>query len=302
MWDRQSIEYLKNTYNLKTLKDLATDLDRSIASIKHKVCRLGLSERTLEWSEEELEILTNYRKIATAKDISIKLGRTVHAVQTQAQRLGLKSSQTENYEGINHSYFNNLNTKQKAYILGLLAADGCITGNNRIVISLKCDDSDVLEFLRSELAPKHKIYTSKNPTGNDIRIFCFSSSRICQDLNKYGLGRRKSMTLEWPKLLPNNLEQLFLLGYHDGDGSSNKGKRNKWSLVGTYSFLQEAKKIIDKNLAINLYGPKAKSNCKEMFYIETSDNKALLVDSWLHTISRTEIPWIKRKTFMVDSN
>jgi hypothetical protein len=54
----------------------------------------------------------------------------------------------------NTSYFHIIDTKAKAYLLGFIAADGSVvkSGNTRyLTITLKYEDKEVLEFLKTEL-------------------------------------------------------------------------------------------------------------------------------------------------------
>jgi transposase len=47
---------------------------------------------------------------------------------------------------VNHGYFNEIDTEEKAYFLGLLYADGCnVKGNNAVVLCLAEQDIDMLK-------------------------------------------------------------------------------------------------------------------------------------------------------------
>jgi intein/homing endonuclease len=125
---------------------------------------------------------------------------------------------------LNESYFSTIDTQDKAYILGILYADGCILEKSKTIkISLKESDNHILKKISS------LIYIDYRPLDREICKNSYSNNtiintlRICSlimyvDLLVHGLTPRKSLTLEFPKTIPNNLMSHFLRGYLDGDG------------------------------------------------------------------------------------
>ena len=57
--------------------------------------------------------------------LSKKLSKTKSAIDLKINRLGLKKS-NYNYD---YSFFNEINSELKAYWLGFIAADGCVSVN-----------------------------------------------------------------------------------------------------------------------------------------------------------------------------
>ena len=51
--------------------------------------------------------------------------------------------------GVNDEIFDNIDNQDKAYVLGLLYADGCNYENGRVKIDLVEEDIDVLEKLNN---------------------------------------------------------------------------------------------------------------------------------------------------------
>ena len=76
----------------------------------------------------------------------------------------------------NKNYFEVINTKEKAYILGFLYADGCISSyykNERLKamameIQLKYDDIELLEKIKNELEANVPITTKTNKIKDKI--------------------------------------------------------------------------------------------------------------------------------------
>jgi transposase len=134
---------------------------------------------------------------------------------------------------VNGHYFDEIDTDMKAYFLGYLAADGCITHNDGgwcMRLKLKADDIEILEVLRQELETESPIGREINRSlGKDfpqVRL-CVASADLCEALIRHGITPRKSATLEPPKGVPNHLLHHFVRGFFDGDGSvlySHRGK------------------------------------------------------------------------------
>ena len=60
----------------------------------------------------------------------------------------------------NVKYFQNIDTHQKAYFLGFIAADGAIV-NNTLTITIHKKDIELLEKLKSEIGNLHNIQSIK---------------------------------------------------------------------------------------------------------------------------------------------
>ena len=76
---------------------------------------------------------------------------------------------------LNHNVFNSIDTKEKAYWLGFLFADGFITKDNYVGISLKNDDYKHLEKFRDFIESNHIIHTYKcleNSYSNPNNYYC----------------------------------------------------------------------------------------------------------------------------------
>lgn len=125
------------------------------------------------------------------------------------------------HPNLKHDYFGHIDTKEKAYWLGFLMADGTVftekNGSKRIILELKKDDVDQIEsFISAVGANREKIYPHRNNFG--IR---FVSSEMFNDLNRMGCVEKKSKILQMPHLPNDETYLAFLLGYYDGNGKQN---------------------------------------------------------------------------------
>lgn len=130
---------------------------------------------------------------------------------------------------INKDYFKIIDTEEKAYWLGFIYADGCVTKTGRgytLRIKLARKDEDTLYKLRECIgsnAPirRDTLKADKLVTKdfeNSTLIIC--NTEMCNDLIKLGCGERKSLTLKPPtyEQVPKHLVVHFIRGYLDGDG------------------------------------------------------------------------------------
>ena len=133
---------------------------------------------------------------------------------------------------INTQYFKEINSYNKAYLLGFIAADGAIVQNKNtntktLTITIHAKDIAILELLKLELNSSLNIkdinYKSKSLQSYKLDVnhkrFNTSKKEIINDLESYSLTSNKSLTM--PNLIlniPKNYRKAFILGYFDGDG------------------------------------------------------------------------------------
>lgn len=129
---------------------------------------------------------------------------------------------------INASYFKNINTEYKAYILGFIYADGSVyqpPGNRQLNfrIGVQERDSYILDQLSLAAAGGHKHIVntpSSIKKGYQPQVCVnISSNELCQDLINLGCSIRKSKEgMKFPQLSPEMIPH-FIRGFLDGDGS-----------------------------------------------------------------------------------
>ena len=167
---------------------------------------------------------------------------------------------------LNEQYFDEINTSNKAYILGFLYADGYINLiNNTIVLSLSYEDKDILEDIRTEIGCDKPLfenyYTNKEDRVERHMISLILASKyMCESIQKWGLVPNKTFTIEFPDFLQDELISHFIRGYFDGDGcacickdSSKKipGKRFITSIMSSYKFCIGMQKFLKEKQDIN---------------------------------------------------
>lgn len=197
----------------------------------------------------------------------------------------------------NQHYFDNIDTPNKAYILGLLYADGCnFTKHNSITLSLQESDKDILERIKQELGYTGELRFSplslKNSRHKNHYILNINDEILSRRLNELGVVDNKSLKITFPDFITKELISHFIRGYFDGDGCIYLDKkRNKCQTqtVGTKDFCEHLS-IILKEIGCknNIKHPK---QCHEnTFVIQTSGNKSSYTFlSWLYNSSDMKI-------------
>jgi intein/homing endonuclease len=135
-------------------------------------------------------------------------------------------------ETVDLQYFNKIDSNNKAYLLGFIAADGAIvkqqSGVKSLTITIHAKDVSILELLKKELNSSLSIkiinYKFKSLSSYkldvDHRRFTISRKPLIEGLENIGLTSNKSLTM--PNLLiniPDEYKKAFIIGYFDGDGS-----------------------------------------------------------------------------------
>lgn len=151
------------------------------------------------------------------------------------------------------NYFEKIDTKSKAYLLGMLITDGCIFKiKNTLVVSLNSNEKYILDFFRNEVKATKKITSSEK---RDIKRnhnisyqFALYSNKMASDLNKYGITERKTGKEIFIKDLKDDLYPYFIRGLMDGDGSFGFYQRKNKSVHYKHIRLFSANKIFIEDL------------------------------------------------------
>ena len=161
---------------------------------------------------------------------------------------------------IAEDFFDKIDTEEKAYILGLLYADGYNnTDRNSVNLGLKESDKEILDKITNLIQPTKPLQyvdtsTSRKNIGfensqNQYRLV-IANKHISQRLVELGCGKAKTHNLTFPteEQVPSHLVRHFIRGYFDGDGSVYGDKQKQFSFVGTIEFLLPLQQVLVKEL------------------------------------------------------
>jgi intein/homing endonuclease len=130
---------------------------------------------------------------------------------------------------INEHFFEQIDSEEKAYILGFIYADGCVSKKGyELIIKLNNKDKIILEKIKNLLESDHPIKEIKKYNQSEFRI---GSKKICNDLLNHGVTSAKTFKIEFPKI-SKSLKWHFIRGFFDGDGCISKIKnRNSHNIT-----------------------------------------------------------------------
>lgn len=162
---------------------------------------------------------------------------------------------------IDENFFEFIDTRDKAYILGFLLADGHRCKNvKQIRLKLQEQDKEILEKIKNvmnydkPLNYDDKINKrNKNHQNQYSLIIC--NSKICDDLEKFGVVKNKTFDIFYPNIENDFFIDLFR-GYFDGDGwiTFNDNKENcVLGIIGEINFITVIKNKLKELFDIDSY-------------------------------------------------
>lgn len=192
------------------------------------------------------QIIDLYKSGVSCQEIGERFNLNEQAIRRLIKEMGLLNDTRPYQKLIDHNWLDNIDTEEKAYFLGLLAADGWITGNS-LCIDLQQKDQKLLETLQQKIVPFIPLafYKAGKMNVDDKVRLVITSKKWRERCEELLIGRRKSLTL--PNLIhniPQDVRNHFVRGYFDGDGTVgvylNKRLNKKFSrvqILGTFDFL-----------------------------------------------------------------
>ena len=191
------------------------------------------SPKKIFFTDDEISVMVNlYNQKINVKNIGDKFGVSPHIIKSQLQSQGCEVKQ-RTYDS--SDYFKTVDSEEKAYWLGFLAADGCIRSRVRdsdgktigdyINLKLSLLDEKHMEKFRDSISPKSKIYYHTGKTICKKGNVCISHScvlgiygnELVQDVMKLGLHPKKTHTIDKPNI-DEKYYRHFIRGFFDGDG------------------------------------------------------------------------------------
>lgn len=212
-------------------------------------------------SEQKQEIVNMYLSGMPTTRIGVQMGFYHKLIKQVLNEFNIDTNHRRYSKyTLDIHYFDFIDSANKAYILGLLYADGYNSMDKETLsLSLQEQDMDILEMIRHELqSNKPLVYTqnqghvAKNGyTSQNMYSLVVHSKHMCQVLNDIGMTQNKSLKLTFPEIVTPDLYSHFIRGYFDGDGSYcirndlKYGRRDMITFTSTESFCKSLKEIIN---------------------------------------------------------
>lgn len=191
------------------------------------------------------------------------------------------------------NYFKYIDTKEKAYWLGFIFAEGSIHQANILQFQLEISKND--EILIDRFAYSigfNTRYKKEINRDNTVRLR-FKNNQFANNLIKHGMivGKEKSKNIKMPILKSRGLYLAFLLGHYDGDGKQGTTSIKSGSKI----FLKQIKELFGLKTKISIRKYKLKNGQESKAFDFWLGAKLFneMMDNYNNSLSR------KRKKFRV---
>lgn len=163
-----------------------------------------------------------------AQTIKRKLMANNIPIRTRSEQTRLTNMRRK--KSVNDTYFSCIDTVNKAWVMGFIAADGTIRKNeNAIKIGLSSVDREILEKIKTELMIERPICDTMTQNGFAVSELSWSSYQQKHDLAQYGIVNNKTyLPMHLPNFNNHELTLAFILGVFDGDGSFSVTKDSRY--------------------------------------------------------------------------
>ena len=237
--------------------------------------------------EEKDSMVASYLSGKTSKESAELFGLSYMACLCELKKRGIPIRNKSDYKkySIDESIFETINTEEKAYWLGFIAADGYVSGWN-LAIRLCEKDIEHLEkfktFMRSTHPVNKYIAKIKNKEYPSCSIFIYSK-KIISNLAKLNIVENKTRGFDVPQI-PDELLKHFWRGFFDGDGSissSTDSKRGRnvakfnISITGNRLVIECFEKYVKSLLSTN--SDSKNVNGTENYYFRISGNNSVKI-------------------------
>ena len=179
------------------------------------------------------------------------------------------------YQSGNSYKFEKIDTKEKAYTLGFILADGCISENNNMNLRIQMYDKKVLDFISKVIDAR--VHTNHILNKKNRKFPHVSITKRINDITKFTGGRLKE-DRHYPRIR-EDLERYLIQGLFDADGCITWGRRKdknriwqKISFTSQYKILYGVQQYLLKKLDISTsIHPKSKEKCYVLEFSNLND-------------------------------
>ena len=267
-----------------------------------------MAGKTLEQllsNEEKQNIIIDYQNNISLRELEKKYHHTRSNLSKWLEAVGIKTTKGNHYRKYFHQedFFETIDTEEKAYWLGFMFADGCIINNenkygeDQFGLSVAADSADVIEKFKASLKATNPIRydTSGKRLGKQVlHKLVLTSQKTVNDLIDKGCYKNKTLLLEPPKHVPNDLIHHFLRGFFDGDGSLTRHQRKNSIHIQFMVDFTTTKSVAEWIKSILGYGVVIKEQRREYtWYWKLSGNQQVI--HFYHYLYDDATIWMDRK-------
>jgi hypothetical protein len=267
----------------------------------------GFVPRKFEPDENiKIKIINAFLENNSVNKTSKMFNLCFQATKSILVKSGLKIDPAK-YHVIDESFFETIDSHEKAYYIGLIMSDGCLLWNRRkdkvgqLLISLVEADKYILENLISltKSSTKLRVQIHRCRDGcvrQPMNGLCIASEVFVSHLTKYGLFPNKSVNHPFFKNIPEEFLSSAILGYFDGDGSVSILRQNTQlcaSFISSIEFSKELyKTLLSKNIKCSIRVRKTKKGTEMGEVRLKGNNQCLKLYRYMYS---SNIPSLTRK-------
>jgi len=192
----------------------------------------------LKFYLEVKSVIKTYKKFNTSRFLLIKF------LKQNNLPIYIDKNKTKRYT-YDVNYFEKIDSKEKAYFLGFLFADGYNNEKIKYVeLTIAEQDKEILVKLKNAVKFTGNITTIPTKEGRQTLVRIKLFGKISKNCSELGMYKNKTYNINFPNIEPQFYSH-FIRGYFDGDGCITFRKDDTCicSFTGQKNFLEEINKF-----------------------------------------------------------
>lgn len=217
----------------------------------------------------EQEVIAKYQTGESYQSIANFYKVSFHTISNILKKNNI--ARNNKYQNINldENYFEQIDTKDKAYFLGFMLADGNVSLKENIIqLSLSSKDEEILKIFKQVTGNTNKIIERKNAR-HDEKTFALRSYKWKKDLAQYGVIPQKTAVCQMP-MLSKELMPHLIRGMIDGDGWIS-AKSKQIGFCGNEKTVTQLHNYLVENL--NIYNVKIIQSQNNLWQVTWASKK-----------------------------
>lgn len=264
--DARDLLVIQKYLSGQPMSQIAKDIGRSACLVQGCLRRAGIEiiNHLTILPQDIPDIIERYLAGESSEEIAVDYNTAGCVIRKHLEEAGIDRrnlSDAQRIYPINSDFFDDINNREAAYVLGWLWSDGTNkTYDSTVQIILSSKDVEILEKIKKFLSHETKpirIFKAKLPVSEgygEYADYCIYNKKISQVLNGLGMVKRKTYApiLDTPKGLEEKYFRHFLRGLMDGDGTIGVYDYDGYpnidaSVLGHSILLKTIKEYLDKN-------------------------------------------------------
>jgi hypothetical protein len=324
IWTPEDRQQICELYSTMSTSELAKLLNRSEHSVEHQASLMGIFKSEEEISrirslsqqkEYQGEPYITFRKMYLEEQLSIgviagKMGCSICKVQKYLKREGITRTNHDSKKLLskqkqhNSTFFDIIDTEEKAYWLGFFYADGYLDKDGS-VLKIDLSSKDALHLQRfADIFQREVLVYARSADKRNGRIYKTANCAVCcaylwNALIAKGIkqGNTLSEDVSVFEHVSEELMHHFVRGFFDGDGSVYRNKKGlEFGFVGSFSFMFHLRKVIVSS--VGLVAPKLNENHKITNLRWNGNGVSERFKRWLYDDATI---WLERKRDVFDA-